>query len=443
MGYKVTNPVSGVWHYEYALYNQNLDRAIQSFSVPLGVGANINNIGFRAPPQHPGWAHDGTLNDAGYSRTLWTPAQTADSITWSCETFVQNQNANAIRWGTLYNFRFDADQPPQSVNATVGYFKTGAPMSVQIQAPGGGPTPTPTPTATPTATPTPTPTPTPGQITLIARGYKVQGQQRVDLSWNGATSNNIDVYRNGVLVATVPNIPGFYTDNIGRVARARTPIGSAEQALKTALTSHGEVWRRVRTPCNSIQTMKKKSSFRSAFFDLGVLLRLAVFFPGVFLLLLGFGTFSGVLGRANPTEQTANAAQGQDLKPSSRVIHSSQSDAPSAPADQCRSIRSPILLLSPSGINGYDTTASAFNSQAAPNEFLVAWDQLIGTTRTAVLAQRVSVDGVLLGPNKTIMGPTNDTFLQPAVAYNSNTNQLFITWRCEENTTPTTLTVGS
>jgi len=65
MGYKVTNPVSGVWHYEYALYNENLDRAIQSFSVPLGLGANISNIGFHAPPQHPGWAHDGTLNDAG------------------------------------------------------------------------------------------------------------------------------------------------------------------------------------------------------------------------------------------------------------------------------------------------------------------------------------------------------------------------------------------
>src|SRR6266446_5259012 len=34
MGYKVTNPATGVWHYEYALYNQNLDRSIQSFSVP-------------------------------------------------------------------------------------------------------------------------------------------------------------------------------------------------------------------------------------------------------------------------------------------------------------------------------------------------------------------------------------------------------------------------
>src|SRR6266566_7310560 len=27
-GYKVTNPSAGVWHYEYAVYNQNLDRAI-------------------------------------------------------------------------------------------------------------------------------------------------------------------------------------------------------------------------------------------------------------------------------------------------------------------------------------------------------------------------------------------------------------------------------
>ena len=60
MGYKVTNPSAGVWHYEYALYNQNLDRAIQSFSVPLGPGVNVSNIGFHAPPQHPGFAHDGT-----------------------------------------------------------------------------------------------------------------------------------------------------------------------------------------------------------------------------------------------------------------------------------------------------------------------------------------------------------------------------------------------
>jgi hypothetical protein len=163
MGYKVTNPSAGVWHYEYALFNMNLDRAIQSFSVPVGPGVNISNVDFHAPPQHPGWAHDGTQGDAGYSSTPWDVTQDASSITWNTETFATNQNANAIRWGTLYNFRFDADQGPNSTNATVGFFKTGSPMSVTIQAPGGVPSPTPTPTATatPTATPTATATATP------------------------------------------------------------------------------------------------------------------------------------------------------------------------------------------------------------------------------------------------------------------------------------------
>jgi cell division septation protein DedD len=254
MGYKVTNPSPGIWHYEYALHNENLDRAIQSFSVPLGPGVNVTNIGFHAPPQHPGFAHDGTQGDAGYSSTPWDVTQDASSITWSTETFATNQNANAIRFGTLYNFRFDADQAPQTANATVGFFKTGSPVTVQIQGPGQGGTPTPTPTATPTATPTPTPTPTPtatptptptptptatpsatptptvtptpsptptvtptptpGGITLTASGRRVQGRHTVDLIWSGATSANIDIYRDGVVVATVSNT-GSYTDSIG------------------------------------------------------------------------------------------------------------------------------------------------------------------------------------------------------------------------------------
>ena len=138
VGYKVTNPSAGVWHYEYAVYNENLDRAIQSFSVPLGPGINVSNIGFHAPPQEPGWANDGTVGNTGYSSTAWTSTQTSSSLTWSSETFAQNQNANAIRWGTLYNFRFDADQPPQAANATVGFFKTGSPITVGIQGPLAG-----------------------------------------------------------------------------------------------------------------------------------------------------------------------------------------------------------------------------------------------------------------------------------------------------------------
>ncbi|HWM25238.1 MAG TPA: hypothetical protein VNP98_10465 [Chthoniobacterales bacterium] len=167
IAYKVTGPVAGVWHYEYAVYNENLDRSIQSFSVPLGCGINVSNTGFHAPLNHPGFANDGTQGSAGYSNAPWTSNQTANALTWSTETLLQNPNANAIRWGTLYNFRFDSNRPPQAANATVGFFKTGIPMTVAIQGPAPdsctGATPTPTPPApTPTPTPpAPTPSPTP------------------------------------------------------------------------------------------------------------------------------------------------------------------------------------------------------------------------------------------------------------------------------------------
>lgn len=135
VAYKVTNPSPGVWHYEYAVYNQNMDRGIQSFGVPVGSGAILSNIGFHMPPQQPGWTFDGTAGNTGFSSTPWTQTQNATSMTWSSETLAQNANANAIRWGTLYNFRFDSNRPPQPVSATVGFFKTGNPITVQVQGP--------------------------------------------------------------------------------------------------------------------------------------------------------------------------------------------------------------------------------------------------------------------------------------------------------------------
>lgn len=137
VAYKVTNPSPGVWHYEYAVYNQNLDRAIRSFGIPIGAGVTVSNIGFHAPPQHPGWTFDGTLNNLGFSSTPWASTQNASSLTWATETFAQNENANAIRWGTLYNFRFDSNRPPQTASATIGFFKTGSPITVQVQVPSG------------------------------------------------------------------------------------------------------------------------------------------------------------------------------------------------------------------------------------------------------------------------------------------------------------------
>lgn len=53
-----------------------------------------------------------------------------------------------------------------------------------------------------------------GGITLSVVAYKVQGVKRADLTWSGATSTNVDVYRNNVLIITTAN-DGFHTDNTG------------------------------------------------------------------------------------------------------------------------------------------------------------------------------------------------------------------------------------
>lgn len=138
VGYKVTNPSAGVWRYEYALYNMNLDRAIQSFGVPIGNGVTLTNVQFYAPPQHPGWSADGTDNNQGFSSAPWTESDANGYKFWSSETFAQNPNANAIRWGTMYNVRFDSNRPPVLTDGRMGFFKTGQPITVRVLAPQAG-----------------------------------------------------------------------------------------------------------------------------------------------------------------------------------------------------------------------------------------------------------------------------------------------------------------
>jgi hypothetical protein len=176
IAYKVTGPDAGVWHYEYALYNMNLDRAIQSFSLPVGCGVTVSNVGFHAPPNHPGFPNDGTLGGAGFSNAAWSSTQNVGALSWSTEAFAQNQNANAIRWGTLYNFRFDSAEPPQAANATIGFFKTGTPVTVAIQGPGTICSATPTPSPPPSPTP-----PGPAQAINLSTRMRVQTGDNVGI----------------------------------------------------------------------------------------------------------------------------------------------------------------------------------------------------------------------------------------------------------------------
>lgn len=53
-----------------------------------------------------------------------------------------------------------------------------------------------------------------GGITLSAVGYKVRGVKHTDLTWSGAGSTQVDIRRDGAVVATTAN-DGFHTDNTG------------------------------------------------------------------------------------------------------------------------------------------------------------------------------------------------------------------------------------
>lgn len=61
----------------------------------------------------------------------------------------------------------------------------------------------------------PPPPPPPGGIVLAAVGFKVKGIKTADLTWTGATSVNVDVYRDGAVVATTLN-DGAHTDSTGQ-----------------------------------------------------------------------------------------------------------------------------------------------------------------------------------------------------------------------------------
>jgi hypothetical protein len=122
---KATNTGGTNWHYEYAIQNYNSDRAGQAYSVPLPAGTSVvaGSIGFRDVDY---------TNGEPYSGTNWAGVASGSAVTWSTQTYATNVNANALRWDTIYNYRFDCNQPPSGGAATLTLFKPGTPSSVSV-----------------------------------------------------------------------------------------------------------------------------------------------------------------------------------------------------------------------------------------------------------------------------------------------------------------------
>ncbi len=120
---RVTPAPGGGWHYEYAIHNLNSDRSGRAFTVRFPGGATIDNVGFRDVDHHSGEPYD-TMD--------WQVVTGADSVTWFTDLFADDELANALRWGTMFSFWFDADRPAADLKQTLELFKDGVPTTLHF-----------------------------------------------------------------------------------------------------------------------------------------------------------------------------------------------------------------------------------------------------------------------------------------------------------------------
>ncbi|MBL9078106.1 MAG: hypothetical protein JNL08_11415 [Planctomycetes bacterium] len=194
---KVTGPVNGMWHYEYAVQNVDNHRGGAVFRIPVCAEARVENVGF----------HDidsDALND-------WTPVRNGDAL-----EFLAGAN-NPLDWNTFYNVWFDSDAAPAAGLFEVDAARPGAgalTVAVPAQVPGlfnvawlgagcGAPAPTVVATGQPTI-----PNAafgvefsvTPGNLVIAAFGFA-----GANLPLGGGCFQYLDGNQLGVVELLVPN----------------------------------------------------------------------------------------------------------------------------------------------------------------------------------------------------------------------------------------------
>lgn len=131
LAYLITDNGDGTWTYEYALHNLNSDRGARSVTVPIVSAPSIQSTGFHDIDYHSG---DGWNQIQNFDAADWPVTVGATSITWDTVDFNTDPNANALRWGTLYNYRLTASAAPIGGNISVAMYKGGGRTTVEVSA---------------------------------------------------------------------------------------------------------------------------------------------------------------------------------------------------------------------------------------------------------------------------------------------------------------------
>jgi hypothetical protein len=108
---QTTSLGGGMYHYDYAVYNHTSDRQVRQFTIPMPANMTVQNMAFRDTDQD--------------STNQWTGSYSGNAITWSTGAF-GNPSANPLKYGMVYNFRFDTNVQPVNGSGSLGLFKPGS-----------------------------------------------------------------------------------------------------------------------------------------------------------------------------------------------------------------------------------------------------------------------------------------------------------------------------
>ncbi len=133
VGHNVQTNNDGTFTFNYVVFNLNSTQGCGDLSIPINPTAQLTDVYFNDVDYHSGELQD---------NTDWTHGIANGEISWECtETYAQNANGNAIRWGTMYSFGFTTASAPQDVTATMGMYGPGVStaLTVPVKGPGDPP----------------------------------------------------------------------------------------------------------------------------------------------------------------------------------------------------------------------------------------------------------------------------------------------------------------
>lgn len=123
---KVHDFGNGTYRHELAIHNLNSVLAGRKLTVRLPQGASIFNVGFKDIDHHSG---------EPYATTDWTHVVLGSEVSWETDPHDVDPNANALRWGTMFNFWFDANVDATGAEYELETFAPGCPKRLRFRIP--------------------------------------------------------------------------------------------------------------------------------------------------------------------------------------------------------------------------------------------------------------------------------------------------------------------